>query len=179
MAAREAPVLRKLIYVVAGLAVLVAAVALTGWLLPQNHSASSFVTLNAVPDEVFAVLTDFQAYPDWRSDVERVEVTGESGAGQLIREFGSNGEIPYRVEAFGPPTTMVTRIEPGLPFGGTWTYELSATAGRTVLRITEDGEVYNPIFRFVSRFIFGHDATIAAFLADLEKRVGSSGQYNP
>lgn len=163
--------LRKLLYVVGGLVLLVGVVALAGLMLPQNHSASSSVTLDATPEEVFAILTDFQAYPDWRSDVERVEVTGGPGAGQRIREFGSNGEIPYRIEALGPPTTMVTRIEPGLPFGGTWTYELSSSEGRTILRITEDGEVYNPIFRFVSRFIFGHDATIAAFLADVEGRV--------
>jgi uncharacterized protein YndB with AHSA1/START domain len=165
-------VVRKILYVVGGLVLLVVAVALTGWTLPQNHTASSSVTLNASPAEVFALLTDFQAYPDWRTDVERVEVMGEPGAGQRLREFGSNGEILYRVEAFGPPTTLITRIEPGLPFGGTWTYDLRGSGNRTTLTITEDGEVYNPIFRFVSRFIFGHDATIAAFLADLEKRVG-------
>ena len=36
--------------------------------------------------------------------------------------------------------------------------------------ITEDGEVYNLIFRFMSRFVFGHTATMDAFLKNLERR---------
>ncbi len=42
----------------------------------------------------------------------------------------------------------------------------------TRLTITENGEVYNPIFRFMSRFVFGHTATMDQFLSDLKKRVG-------
>ena len=33
--------------------------------------------------------------------------------------------------------------------------------------ITENGEVYNPLFRFMSRFVFGHTATIDKYLEDL------------
>jgi hypothetical protein len=39
------------------------------------------------------------------------------------------------------------------------------------LRITEEGEVYNPIFRFVSRFIMGHTATIDSYLSAVRKRL--------
>jgi hypothetical protein len=38
------------------------------------------------------------------------------------------------------------------------------------LRITEDGEVYNPLFRFMARFIFGYEATIGSYMSALEKR---------
>lgn len=44
----------------------------------------------------------------------------------------------------------------------------------TPLAITEDGEVYNPLFRFVSRFLMGYDSTIDTFLRDIAKRVGQS-----
>jgi hypothetical protein len=58
-----------------------------------------------------------------------------------------------------------------LPFGGSWTYELApAGDGETTLRITEDGEVYNPIVRFVSRFVMGHDATIKQYLSAVGTR---------
>jgi hypothetical protein len=76
---------------------------------------------------------------------------------------------------------LVTRIaDPSLPFGGGWTFDLiaanDATPGApnasTTLRITEDGEVYNPIFRFVSRFVMGHHATIDAYLRDVGTRLG-------
>jgi len=42
---------------------------------------------------------------------------------------------------------------------------------RTEVTITEDGEVYNPIFRFMSAYVFGHTATIEQYLTDLESRV--------
>ncbi len=45
--------------------------------------------------------------------------------------------------------------------------ELAAAAGGTRVRVTEDGEVYNPLFRFVSRFIMGHTATMDRYLDDL------------
>jgi len=36
--------------------------------------------------------------------------------------------------------------------------------------ITEDGEVYNPFFRFMSRFVFGHAATLDEFVKNLDTR---------
>ena len=55
---------------------------------------------------------------------------------------------------------MVTRIaDPHLPFGGTWTYEIAPTETGSTLTITEKGEVYNPVFRFVSRYLQGYTAT--------------------
>jgi hypothetical protein len=76
------------------------------------------------------------------------------------------------VEQAVPDRLLVGRIaDANLPFGGSWTYELAPDAGgRTTLTITEDGEVYNPIFRFMSRFVMGHDATIKQYLSDVGKR---------
>ncbi len=56
----------------------------------------------------------------------------------------------------------MTRIaDTNLPYGGTWTYELKqAGVAATEITITEDAEVYNLLFRFVSKFILGHTATI-------------------
>ena len=61
--------------------------------------------------------------------------------------------------------------DPELPFGGTWTYELKPEGTGTRLVITERGEVYNPIFRFMSRFVFSRTATMEKMVADLEKAI--------
>jgi hypothetical protein len=66
----------------------------------------------------------------------------------------------------------VTRIaDPSLPFGGTWTYDLKPQGSGTELTITEDGEVYNPIFRFMSKFVFSQTATIEAYQASLKRKL--------
>jgi hypothetical protein len=41
----------------------------------------------------------------------------------------------------------------------------------TRLTITERGVVYNPVFRFASRFIIGHAGSIEQYLAALEGRI--------
>jgi hypothetical protein len=77
------------------------------------------------------------------------------------------------VASVEPNKRLVTRIaDPSLPFGGQWTYEILPAGDSTTLRITEDGEVYNPVFRFASRFIFGHSATIEDYLRDVARRFG-------
>jgi hypothetical protein len=42
----------------------------------------------------------------------------------------------------------------------------------TTLRITEHGEIYNPIFRALARFVFGYESTMIAYLDALKKKVG-------
>ena len=44
--------------------------------------------------------------------------------------------------------------------------------GATTLTITEEGEIYNPVFRFMSRFIFGYHGTQHAFLKALGTKFG-------
>jgi hypothetical protein len=68
----------------------------------------------------------------------------------------------------------VTKIaDPDLPFGGTWTYELTpAPGGGTRLAITERGNVKNVVFRFMSRYVFGYTATLDGFLRALGKKGG-------
>ena len=40
------------------------------------------------------------------------------------------------------------------------------------LTITENGEIYNPVFRFVSRFITGQTSTIDEYLRALGRKLG-------
>jgi hypothetical protein len=93
----------------------------------------------------------------------------------VFREEGADGAILYEVDSAVPDRLLVTRIaDRSLPFGGKWTYELIPSGDSTTLRITEDGEVYNPLFRFVSRFVMGHHATIDQYLGDLARKFGES-----
>lgn len=155
------------------LAALLAVVTVMGLALPKGHQASRAVIVRGSPDAVFEVITDFARYPDWRPDVERIELVADERGGQIIREVGKNGTIPYRVEVMVVPTRLVMRIaDPDLPFGGTWTFELEPADTKTSVTLTEDGEISNPIFRFIARVFFDEYATVDAYLADLQKRMG-------
>ena len=161
------------LYVVGGLVALVLAIVVTGYTLPQSHTASREITVPAPPDRVFAVIGTPSDYPRWRSDVDSVELLPPEAGKERFREVGDNGALLMRVEERVPNTRLVTVIaDSTLPFGGKWTYELAPSGTGTTLRITEDGEVYNPVFRFMSRFVLGHTATMDRYLADLERTIG-------
>ena len=162
----------RLVMLIAGaLAILVAVVVAIGYALPVAHVASREAALPAAPGQVFAALQDVDRYASWRSDVKSVEVLAR--APQLRwKETGSNGEITFEIEEQDVPRRLVTRIaDRSLPFGGSWTYVLTPSGTGTQLTITEHGEVYNPLFRFMSRFVFGHTATIETYLRDLQRHL--------
>jgi uncharacterized protein YndB with AHSA1/START domain len=166
--------IRVALLIVGALCVLVAIVAAVGYALPQQHVASQDRTIDATPERLFAVLQDVEKYPAWRSDVKSVEVLARAPVLRW-REHGSNGAITFEVQESEAPTRMVSRIaDTSLAFGGTWTYVLQPEGNQTRLSITENGEVYNPVFRFMSRFVFGHTATMEKYLSDLAAQVRAS-----
>jgi hypothetical protein len=154
------------ILIVIGLVIL--AIVTTGSLLPEKHEATVSRDFQASRDAVWVVLTDFSHWPEWRSDLKAIKLGSNT-----FTEVSSSGEaVEYRIEEFTTPERMVTRIiTTGLPYGGAWTYELVPTDTGCRLTITEEGEVYNPVFRFVSRFMIGHTATLEKYMDDLGKKI--------
>ena len=146
--------------------------ALIGWRLPRAHRASREQIMAATPESIWAAITDVGAFPSWRTDVKKVRPLPDRDGRRAWVEEGGSGKITFVVERTEAPRLLVTRIaDPDLPFGGTWTYDITPVAQGTRLRITEDGEIYNPVFRFMARFILGCEGTMATYFAALERRV--------
>jgi hypothetical protein len=93
---------------------------------------------------------------------------------ELVRETTRNNEaIVYEILDRKPPVSLKRRIAtPSLPYSGSWTFSIEPAGDATMVRITEDGEVYNPIFRFVSRFVFGQTRMLDAYLRALGQATG-------
>jgi glutamate/tyrosine decarboxylase-like PLP-dependent enzyme len=104
---------------------------------------------------------------------EQKSLAGDPGR-HFQRETSRRGEtVLYELQGSRPPLAIERRIATEhLPYGGKWSFTLEPVDGGTKVRITEDGEVYNPIFRFVSRFVMGHTAMLDAYLKALGKAVG-------
>lgn len=153
------------------LAVVIAVVVIVGVLLPRNHRASREQMVASSPYSVWAAITGIEAFPSWRTDVEKIQKLPDRDGRMAWIEEGVSGKLTFVAERLDPPRVFVTRLaDPDLPFGGTWTYNLEPVGEATRVTITEDGEIYNPVFRFMSRFIFGYEATMRTYLSALEKR---------
>lgn len=159
--------------IVAALLVLAGIIALIGSRLPKAHVASRSILLRRAPQEVYAVVRDFDSAPKWRSDLKRIEVDAQQGRPVYFREEGKNGTINYELIEDVPAQRMVTRIrDTDLGFSGQWTYSFAPENSGTRVTIREDGEVSNVLFRFMSHYVFGQIATIDSYLTSLAKYFG-------
>jgi uncharacterized protein YndB with AHSA1/START domain len=168
--------IRAGIFVLVALLVLIILVVVAiGAFLPQQHTSTRAAQFHQPPDAIWQVITDYAKFPSWRKDVTRVEMLPPVNGKLSWREFDNHGgSIPYQVMVVVPPRALVVRIaDPKLPFGGTWTYEISSTEdGSSLLRITEAGEIYNPIFRVAERFVLGYSRTQEQYLQALGAKFG-------
>ena len=157
-----------------------AAAALAGLALPQSHVATRTAHVAAPPEQVWATLTDVAAHPSWRRGLTRVEMLPAVEGRTSWREHEGSSRVSYEAVEAVPPRRLVTRItDRNLPFGGRWEFDVRPAAGGSDVTITEHGEVYNPIFRLISRHVIGHTATIDAYLGALQRRHASGGAREP
>ncbi|HEX3359233.1 MAG TPA: SRPBCC family protein [Tepidisphaeraceae bacterium] len=148
---------------------LVLMMTLIGLMLPKAHRATRMARLKQKPEAVFAAITGPQ---DWRPGITVTELPADGGPRRWREQFGHES-ITYEEAASDPPRLYRSRItDKNLPFSGTWTWEIAATAEGCTCRITEDGEVSNPIFRFMSQCVLGHTKSIDAYLNALGKKFG-------
>lgn len=149
-------------------AAVIVAVIVIGLLLPKRHVVTRSASYRATPEQLFRLISGEQK---WRADVLRCEISAETDGRVLQRETTRNGEtVTYELTERVEPTSIQRRIvTKNLPYSGTWIFSLRAEGESTVVQITEDGEVYNPVFRFVSRFVIGQTRTIDTYLQNLGK----------
>jgi hypothetical protein len=139
--------------------------------LEPTHSATRQAVYAQTPDEVWEVITRFDQTPQWRTDVDAVEI--ESGAPIRFVEMGPQGPLPLEVtEQERPHKLVLLAADASLPFSGRWTFELAPVEGGTRLTITEQGSIDNPLFRFMARVFGDPAATTTTYLVDLGHRLG-------
>lgn len=157
------------------LAVVPTLAAFIGSRLPRSHRASVARRFPVAADVIWAAITDVDAFPSWREGVKRVQRLPDRNGLPVWIEEGRSGKMTLAIERMERPRILVGRItDPNLPFGGTWTYEIVPDGVGSCLTITENGEIYNPMFRFMARFILGYEGTIRSYMSSLEKRLAGS-----
>lgn len=163
-------ILKWLAGIIGSLILLVALMYGIGALLPESHTATLSKTYSASQNQLWGLITGYQDYANWRSDVDKVVVIDSV----TWREYYSYGDVlTFRQIELDTLTYLKTEIaDKNLPFGGHWEYTLTAEdENRTKLMITENGEVYDPFFRFINTIFMDQTATMQAFLNDLELKI--------
>jgi len=162
--------MKWLLFVALALAGILVLIIVIGAFLPKKHTVSRTVSLRQPAEAIWTLIS---GPPTWRSDVHSYEELPAHEGHRMWRETDKHNQtITYEAIESTAPRRLVVRIaDPTLPFGGTWTYDITPAGQSCSLTITEDGEVYNPLFRFVSRFIMGQTATLDAYIKALNAKL--------
>ncbi|HXO84909.1 MAG TPA: SRPBCC family protein [Gemmatimonadales bacterium] len=158
---------------------LVALMTLIGAFVPRDHRATSTITLHQAPDSVWKVIRDFGGIPAWWPAIKESVRQPDKDGHEVWRQKMSGWDVPLIVIESTPGRRLVTQIDTsgGGAFGGTWTYELVPdSGGATKISVTEAGWIGNPIFRFLSRFVFGYYGSLDGYLKALGKHFGETVQ---
>jgi hypothetical protein len=167
--------MKWLLIVAGGLLAVVVLVFLVGALLPREHVAGSAVMIRQPRDTVWRTVRDLAAVPAWWREVASSQRSADSAGREVWEQKLKNGfTMRLIVTAETPPGRLLTTIDApaDAPFGGTWTYELTDVDGGTRVVVTERGYINNPLFRFMSRFLFGYHATQEGYLRALGAKLG-------
>jgi uncharacterized protein YndB with AHSA1/START domain len=172
---KEFLTMKRFVLLLCVLVAVVGAIAIIGSLLPKQHTATRAARFHQTPQVIWSAITDYAKFPEWRKSVRGVEALPPVNGKPSWSEFDKyDHSIPYEIVESTPPKHLITRIaDPDLPFGGTWTYELTPQSdGSTTLRITENGEIRNVFFRFAARLFLGYTKTMEDYLNALGEKFG-------
>ena len=159
---------------------LVALMALIGALVPREHRATSTISLAQSPDSVWKVVRDLGGVTAWWPEIKESVRQPDRNGQEVWRQKMSGFDVPLIVIEESAPRKLVTQIDTsaGGAFGGTWTYDVvpESGGGGTRISVTEAGWIGTPIFRFLSRLVFGYYGSLDGYLKALGKRFGEAVQ---
>ncbi|HWB31963.1 MAG TPA: SRPBCC family protein [Acidobacteriaceae bacterium] len=144
--------------------------------MPATHEVSVTGVVPAPVDKVFAMITDVKDGNVWRPEVKSVTtLMPDHGRDHWVEHLGHGQYMTFLAVQTVPPTLRQVKLdEPRAAYGGTWTYELSPgpTAASTMLKITEDGYINPPIYRFVMAHIIGPTKNLDDYMKDIQAAAG-------
>lgn len=169
--------MKWVVIVLGGALALVALITLIGAFVPREHRATSAVVLHQPVDSVWKVVRDLGGVPAWWPEIKESVRLPDKDGHEVWRQKMSGWDVPLILIESTAPRRLVTQIDTsaGGAFGGTWTYELTPDSGAgTKVSVTEAGWIGNPIFRTLSRFVFGYYGSLDGYLKALGKRFGET-----
>jgi uncharacterized protein YndB with AHSA1/START domain len=169
--------MRWLVLILALLVALVIAVFIIGAMLPVNHVATGSLVIHQPPDAVWRMINEHGKEPKWRRNLKSIQRLPDRNGHEVWEETDTHdNKLAFETLESVPPKRLVRQIvaDEKAPFSGRWEIELTPVPRGTNVQITERGAVRNAFFRFVSRFVMGHTATINEYLKNLSGAFGET-----
>jgi len=151
-------------------------VAVSGNFTESDRQTEVTCHLNAPPDSVFAVITDYRRYPEWRKELLHVEMLPARDSIQSWREYDvEKVNCAYEaVEKVTPSYVKIKIAEPTSSVQGSWAFTIIPDGTGSKVKVTVEGTVNSLFYRYIGRIFFKKSATIKSYLTSLASRFGQT-----
>lgn len=171
--------LRKIMLWLAGLSasflLLTGIVAIWGLLLEPSYQNTYTVTLPVSSDTLWQQLVTPKPRAIWDGQIQSTEQlarTDKDDDEQLRWKdiYPNQTEINYSIKADAKAQTLLRKVDdPSLPIHFSWSILLESSKSGTVVAIEEQGQVNNPIVRYLVYKWVGNDIFAKRFTEQLER----------
>lgn len=159
--------IRVLAWVVGSVVAVAAALFAVGAALPDEHVAVAHIDIAAPPDAVAARIADPERYEDWQ-DGDTTVIARNGDTLDYRQTFGTD-VVNYRFTASPDGRNFRSEmLDRNLPYGGVWSINVAPNGAGTRVTITENGYVHGPVFKLMSKFVFGHTEAMEGYLGELK-----------
>jgi hypothetical protein len=141
-----------------------------GLFLPKSHKFTKTAFLKYDPENIWVYITNIEHYPNWRPAVKKVEVVSTNPAGltSWMEYYRFNNRTMYQITEATPYSDLVIKTADKEAYSSCkWTVNIKEAENGTLLTITEEGEIYNPLFRSIAK-IKGVDKPLTDYIGDLK-----------
>lgn len=153
------------IYLFIGFALFLCLLALIGLTISKTHSLTYSINIEKPTELIWNKLRDDLKSAEWRNDLKSVEALQRWNNYEAFKEIYKNGgSLNYAIIYKKENEKLIRKIIHNKNFGGEWIIELRENK----VTITENGEIYNPIFRVLGKIFHDPSKTIVRFLNDLK-----------
>ena len=149
---------------------------LLGKRLPDTPSARVSVDLARPREEVWRLIDDVRAFPEWLAGINGVETLPDRDGRRAFRQRQGRNSFVLEETLREPPSRVVRTItDDSAFFSGSWDHVLEDLGGgRTRLTVTENGSVKHAIPRAVMHYVFGEDYYLKRFAKAMREKCGAA-----
>lgn len=147
---------------------------LYGKTLPFEHHEEITAELNTSSKKVWQILTDYKDMPTWWSAVVKTVDEKQPDGKTVTWNYDQHGKRIGFVTVKQENEKLLVReiVTKGLPFGGSWSFELTPlSSNKTKLTLIEDGFIRPALARIVMIHFIGIRSNMESFIDALKKKI--------
>lgn len=171
--------MRMILYIVMTLVGLVlflfGALGIIGSFVPKTHEASVSVEVGKPRAEVWRLVNDVEAFPQWLPGLDKIEMLPDREGRRTFRQTqGRNAFVLEETLKREPEIVTRTITDPTGLFSGSWEHAfVDLGGGRTRVTVKEVGTVNSAIPRAIMKLFVGNEYYLKQFAKALQAKCGA------